>query len=424
MKKIVTLFLILVLSAICLYSSAENSTTLSFDAESYTLFVNKSLNLKPIFTPKSNMKLDWSSSDEAIASVTKSGAVKAKSVGSVTITAKAKDNENITASCIINVMQPVKKIAFVDKSISLAVNTSQKLNYNILPEDTSDKTMQFSSSNEKIASVDQSGVITGLSKGNAKITLIAQDGSKVKASINVKVDEYDMVFTSMAPQLGTYYYGTGRYTITGKVKNGNVQIPEINTYMMASVIGGLASEQFPVTPVKAGTDVITIKAGRNKTTIKVYVSPDCFKLEDLGDGNGLVQPGSYGIYKGHTYKIIRKDCSWFAAVAECEQQGGHLVTITSAEEEAFIETLLGDVGNLWIGLHRKANTLNEWEWVTGEAFSYSKWAEGQPDNRASGAFDGENAVVIWPDWNDQPEDDFLNPIPGYIIEWDYETHEF
>ena len=54
--------------------------------------------------------------------------------------------------------------------------------------------------------------------------------------------------------------------------------------MWAAVVGGLGSEEVTVTPVKPGVDTITIKAGRIKTVLKVYVSPEAFAEEKTADG--------------------------------------------------------------------------------------------------------------------------------------------
>lgn len=281
MKRFVSVFLILSMLLICFSGLAEEATTtIAFDAEQSSVPVGKAITLKTTIAPRKNLKLEWSSSDESIATVTNRGAVKGIAVGDVTITVKAIDDESITASCQVSVVLPIKKISFSEKSIALPAGLSQKLSVNILPEDATNQALTFTSSNEKVATVDNTGLITGISKGNARITVSAQDGSKVKGTINVKVEEYDLVFTTNKPQKAQYYYGSGQFTVKGSVKTGCVSIPDITTSMWVMMVGGPASEDFEVTPVKPGIDTITVKAGRYKTIIKVYVSPDCFPAEE------------------------------------------------------------------------------------------------------------------------------------------------
>lgn len=280
MKKILAVIVAACLLFTAFSSLAEETVTVSFEAEQFSLAMGKTLTLKTTVSPRKSMKLEWSSSDESVASVNNKGIVKGLSVGETTITVKSAEDESVTASCKVTVVLPVKKISFNEKALNLPAGLTQKPEIKIEPENATNKAVTFSSSNEKVATVDENGVITGVSKGSAKITAVAQDGSKVKGVIKVKVEEYDMIFTSAKPQTAKYYYSSGRYTITGKVKTGCVSIPNISIAMWAMVAGGPASEEFEVTPVKPGTDTITIKAGRLKTVIRVYVSPDCFKEEE------------------------------------------------------------------------------------------------------------------------------------------------
>lgn len=137
-------------------------------------------------------------------------------------------------------------------------------------------------------------------------------------------------------------------------------------------------------------------------------------------------------YNGHCYKLFNDGTTWEQAKAACERQGGHLVSITSAQEQAVVENLLrnkGNKNNYWLGGYRNGNT---WTWVTGERFSYTHWSGGQPDN-----FQGrENRLSMYRnrnpygynnlgEWNDSAADGVCNNEPffgaanfGYICEWD------
>ncbi len=120
--------------------------------------------------------------------------------------------------------------------------------------------------------MNHNGVVTGIKKGNAKITATAVDGSGVKASVTVKVKEYDLVFTDKKPQEVSYYFsGMGSFRIRGSVKNGNVSIPDITSD--GYLIGG-HSDNVPVTPVHPGTDTVTIKINSKKLKYTVFVADD------------------------------------------------------------------------------------------------------------------------------------------------------
>ncbi len=83
-------------------------------------------------------------------------------------------------------------------------------------------------------------------------------------------------------------------------------------------------------------------------------------------------------FNGHEYELIEEYKTWNEAKIDCESRGGYLVTITSQEENDFIEGLHGS-NIIYIGLTDEV-TEGEWQWVTGEALTYTNWNTGQPDN--------------------------------------------
>ncbi len=85
------------------------------------------------------------------------------------------------------------------------------------------------------------------------------------------------------------------------------------------------------------------------------------------------------------YYAYDKPMPWFAAKKYCELLGGHLVTITSAEEQKFVQGLpkaLGKGHRFWIGLHT-SGPKEPWQWVTDEDADYTNWANGFPDTTKS-----------------------------------------
>ncbi|HEY9751803.1 MAG TPA: lectin-like protein, partial [Coleofasciculaceae cyanobacterium] len=79
----------------------------------------------------------------------------------------------------------------------------------------------------------------------------------------------------------------------------------------------------------------------------------------------------------HFYEFVPGSFTWDQAKADAETrsyqgQSGYLATITSAEESAFINNLLGN-NNAWIGLSDAAEE-GDWEWVTGETSTFTNWA--------------------------------------------------
>lgn len=108
------------------------------------------------------------------------------------------------------------------------------------------------------------------------------------------------------------------------------------------------------------------------------------------------------------YKVINESMTWHEAKEYCEKLGGHLVTITSKEEQNFINSLLNEDKNLyWIGL---VSNNNNWEWITGEDYKYTNWAKDEPNNDFNNTEDvvqiyGKNHNDFYKgEWNDSRSD--------------------
>ncbi|MFX0171579.1 MAG: right-handed parallel beta-helix repeat-containing protein, partial [Candidatus Hodarchaeota archaeon] len=114
-------------------------------------------------------------------------------------------------------------------------------------------------------------------------------------------------------------------------------------------------------------------------------------------------------FDGHEYQLIKTHRTWSEAKADCEARGGHLVTITSQEENDLVQSLARGIYT-WIGLTDEA-VEGEWQWVTGEPLIYTNWDDGQPDDS-----DGEDYAEMWNGglWNDAPTGDTLY----YVCEWE------
>ncbi len=136
--------------------------------------------------------------------------------------------------------------------------------------------------------------------------------------------------------------------------------------------------------------------------------------------------GSYGVgrngmvinkfYSGHYYMLITTSASWKSAKVACENMGGYLVTITSEAENELMATLAS--GNaVWIGASDE-ETEGVWKWITGEAFSYTNWYSGEPNN-SNGAEHYAHMRSDCDQWNDETS----SITYYYICEWDsYEDY--
>lgn len=126
----------------------------------------------------------WSSSDPSIATVDENGKVTAVGPGTATITATATNGtadtaDDKSATCTVTVHIDVSYLTLYDYYAIVNVSDSKKLPTVVFhPDNTSDKTLKWESSNTDVATVDQNGRITGISLGNALITVTATNGTE------------------------------------------------------------------------------------------------------------------------------------------------------------------------------------------------------------------------------------------------------
>ncbi|MDO4618411.1 MAG: lectin-like protein [Clostridia bacterium] len=118
-----------------------------------------------------------------------------------------------------------------------------------------------------------------------------------------------------------------------------------------------------------------------------------------------IRPVTGEVFDGHIYELYDESMTWEDAKEYCEIVGGHLVTITSEEEQGFIENFIqkGDKNVYWMGLS-EIGSENDWEWTTYEGYDYENWGQGEPNNRGNESF-GQIVnkpfdTLVLGDWND------------------------
>jgi len=98
------------------------------------------------------------------------------------------------------------------------------------------------------------------------------------------------------------------------------------------------------------------------------------------DTGGCTDPGGK-TFGGHCYFPTPLSRYWTTSRDGCTAVGAHLVTITSAEENAFVATF-ATTGERWIGLYRPDGTsynASSYRWVTTETGTYRNWDSSEPN---------------------------------------------
>ena len=131
--------------------------------------------------------LYWSSSNENVVGVDQNGILTAVAAGTATITAEAADNTGVSAVCQVTVTKPVSAITLDKTSASVLAGKTVAIKATVKPDDAGNKAVSWTSSDQKIATVTQKGVVKGIKRGTVTITAAAKDGSGKKVTCKVTV---------------------------------------------------------------------------------------------------------------------------------------------------------------------------------------------------------------------------------------------
>jgi uncharacterized protein YjdB len=141
--------------------------------------------VRPLYIVK-NATVIWTVSDTALASISPSGKLFTKKLGTVKVYAMSA-NKMVVDSATIQITIPVTSITLsVKNALKIYVGNNAKVNVTVLPADALDTTFTWSTSNPDV-SVDTNNVFHGTALGMFTLTATANDGSGVKGSVAVKV---------------------------------------------------------------------------------------------------------------------------------------------------------------------------------------------------------------------------------------------
>ncbi|MBO4340872.1 MAG: leucine-rich repeat protein [Bacteroidales bacterium] len=219
--------------------------------------------------------VSWNSTDTAVASVVENGKVTAIKEGKATITAKAGGKQ---ASCLITVAKrviAVESITLNKSELSLEKGKSETLVATVKPDDASDKSVTWSSSDDKVASVDQAGKVTAVGGGEATIT--AKGGEKTatcKVSVSVPVESVSLNNTSLTLKQGQ------SATLVATVKPNDATDKSVSWSSSDSSIAQV-DQNGKVSAVKEGSATITAKAGEKQATCKITVQKQVIAVESV-----------------------------------------------------------------------------------------------------------------------------------------------
>lgn len=211
----------------------------AFEQDSYTLRNKTSLVVKIIsddiaFTGST----EWRSTDESVAEIDK-GRITAKSPGTAIVSCVRLDAHGYSyeARATVTVVQPITKLTAPELSTMLGPGDTYQFTPTIKPSYASNQVLHFTSTNEKVATVDENGLISAVGIGNCTVYAEPTDGSRAKAAMTVRVksfhfsekefilDERKTLAINIPPHVGKLYLRVmGNVVDVGNVTSSNLRV--------------------------------------------------------------------------------------------------------------------------------------------------------------------------------------------------------
>ncbi len=301
---------------------AECKVTITVSAESVTLdkttlslAIGESATLTATVKPDdaTDKNVTWTSSDELVVKVD-NGKVTAIKSGKATVTAKCGGK---TAECVVTVTVPVSSITLDKTTLSLAVGESATLTATVKPDDATDKTVTWSSSDESVVKVDN-GKVTALTTGQAKITAAV---GNITVSCDVAVYQSDnvIIYTTTDKKVLTPY----NEDAFGSAIVSNTYVGDVGIIIFekpVTFIGNMAfNEQSKLKSIVIPNTVSTIgkrafykcagllyvKLPQSLTSIDDDAFNRCSSMKALSFPDNVLEIGEYAF--SHCYKAFENN---------------------------------------------------------------------------------------------------------------------
>ena len=196
-EKCIALVVAVIMAATCFgvmttdYSYAAKkvkSVTLTNVGSTYRIQKGKTKKLTYSIKAKKKYRgVKWKSSNTKVVTVSKKGKITAKKNGTAYITVYSKKKKKVKDKVKITVWTPVSSVKFGGSVYYVRPDKTVTISSSVSPSSASNRKLTWTSSNSSIATVSQSGVVTGRSTGVVTIKAIAKDGTNKYDTATVKV---------------------------------------------------------------------------------------------------------------------------------------------------------------------------------------------------------------------------------------------
>ena len=248
--------------------------TVTIQAETKTVFAGESLQLAAGIEPSnaSIQTVKWSSQNPNIATVDEDGVVTGIKKGNAIIQASAVDGSQKTGVITIQVGQRAESVSLDKTTLNLAVGKTGQLKATVLPNEASDRTVAWFTSDPSVATVNNQGKVNAAGRGSCTITAVSASDASLTASAEVNVIQpvTSLTFDDKSVSLHVYTTRQLRWTISPY----DADIQDV-TFSSSNTQVAVVNAEGVVSGVSRGTVTITAATtdGSNrKAQIKVQVT--------------------------------------------------------------------------------------------------------------------------------------------------------
>ncbi len=320
-------------------------TSVSLSKNNITLEIGQSSTITASVNPSNatNKTITWKSSNTSIATVDASGKITAVSPGTATITATSNNGKsNLVTVTVTKSTLPVVEVSSITlskTSVTLEAGQAITVTATVQPSNATNKTINWSSSNTSIATVDASGKITAVSPGTATITATSNNGKSSHVTVTVTKKSSSIEVTSVTlSKTSLSMYTEDNIVITATIAPSNATNKTI-TWSSSNSNVATVTKSGKITAVGEGTATITAASnnGKKATVVVTVTAPIA--------ASGRINNDYFGITPGENVGKAKAKKNSEGITAALKHASTHGIENVSLDKNTYVVVNIVDDDN-------------------------------------------------------------------------------
>lgn len=271
--------------------ATQKVESIEFEQEVITMGLNETYQLTPIIRPinSENKQLTYIVEDSSIIEIDDSGLIRSKGKGKTSVDVVA--TNGVSKVIEVKVEPKDEELAINTEEVTIARGETYQLKSNYVSG------IEWYSSNNKVATVNASGVVRGISNGETTITVINRYGRVNTTKVVVKGSGIQVSSIQLDKNEISIKPG-GSYQIKSSVLPNNATNRELIWETSDSRIVQV-TDSGEIMGLMTGEAIVTAYANNGKQAIvKVKVSPTAISIDSLE-----INPSSITLIKGDSFQL-------------------------------------------------------------------------------------------------------------------------